>query len=127
MTVPQISLDSLSTYGGKPKDYYLLEFFRLYEKYWDEMIKNSQSDRAIDTITGLLLATCPHKPTRERLWESYLDLKNGIEFKPASEGVKEVKEIKAKGALTASILSSGDLFTYLAETLEFTEEAFAGA
>lgn len=109
MTVPAISLDTLSSYGGKPKDYYLLEFFRLYEKYWDEMSRNGNNDLSIDITTGMLIAFCPHKPTREDLWDKYVAKK------------------ETKGALTASILTAGDFFTYLSDTLEFTEEAFASA
>ena len=91
------------------------------------MTKNSQSDHAIDTATGLLLATCPHKPTRERLWEEYLVLKDGSAERINEETGLLIPEQKPKGALTASILATGDLFTYLSDTLEFTEEAYAGA
>jgi hypothetical protein len=109
MPMAQLSLDTLTAYGGKPKDYYLLEYFRLYEKYWDEMVKNAGSDLTVDVSTGLLLGACPHKATRERLWEGYLKLKG------------------ERGALTASILTSGEFWDYLSTTLEFTEEAYAGA
>lgn len=114
MPLPAISLDSLSASGGKPKDYYLIEFFRLYEKYWDEMTKSNGNDLAIDVATGMLLAFCPHKATREKMWDDYLKVKMGH------------GDVKGKGSLTASILAAGDFFTYLSDTLEFTEEAYAG-
>lgn len=108
MANPQISFDTLNSQGGKPKDYYLIEFFRLYEKYWDDMTRSNGSDGAIDLATGLLVGCCPHKPTRERLWKEYIAIKN------------------KDGSLTASILISGDLWEYLSNTMEFTEDAYGG-
>lgn len=107
MVQPQISLDTLESYGGSPKDYYLLEFFRLYEKYWDCLV-TADSDRVVDIATGLLHATCPDKSTREKLWITY------------------VNEKKKGNAVNASILSVGDLYTYLSDTLEFTVKATGG-
>jgi hypothetical protein len=108
MTVPQISFETLNSQGGKPKDYYLVEFFRLYEKYWDDMSRSGGNSGNIDLATGLLIGCCPHKPTREKLWKDYQDIRN------------------KDGALTASILISGDLWDYLSNTMEFTEDAYAG-
>jgi len=109
MAIPAINLESLTSYGGKPKDFYLLEFFRLYEKYWDDMIK-STSDRQVDIATGLLIGSCPHKPTRERIWTSYIAMRDD----------------PIKGSISASVYASGDLWDYLSVTLEFTEDAYAG-
>ena len=106
MAIPQISFDTLNTQGGKPKDYYLLEFFRLYEKYWDDITKNSGNEASIDLATGLLIGCCPHKPTRDQLWHDYVTLKN------------------ESSAMTATILTVGDLWEYLSKTLEFTEDAY---
>lgn len=106
MAVPQISFDTLNSQGGRPKDYYLIEFFRLYEKYWDDMTRSGGNDVSIDLATGLLIGCCPHKPTRERLWADYLRTKN------------------KDGSLTASIYISGDLWEYLSNTMEFTEDAY---
>ena len=109
MPIPTINLESLTSSGGKPKDYYLLEYFRLYEKYWDDLIK-SQSDRQIDIATGLLIGCVPHKPTRERIWKDYILMRDD----------------SSKGAVSASVYASGDIWDYLSNTLEFTEEAYAG-
>ena len=108
MTVPQISFETLNSQGGKPKDYYLVEFFRLYEKYWDDMSRSGGNPGNIDLATGLLVGCCPHKPTREKLWREYQKIRD------------------TDGALTASILISGDLWDYLSNTMEFTEDAYAG-
>ena len=111
MVMAQINLDSLTSSGGKPKDFYLLEFFRLYEKYWDDMRASQGESTAIDICTGLLIGSCPHKPTRERIWNEYL----------------QVRDTKGKSSITASILASGEIWDYLSNTMEFTEEAYAGA
>ena len=108
MAIPQISFETLNSQGGKPKDYYLVEFFRLYEKYWDDMSRSGGNQGNIDLATGLLIGCCPHKPTREKLWREYQEIRN------------------RDGGLTASILVSGDLWDYLSNTMEFTEDAYAG-
>jgi hypothetical protein len=113
MAIPTISMDSVTAQGGKPKDYFLIEFFRLWELYREDMVKNPTNRDVIDSTTALLLAVCPHKETREKLWNNYIELITRKENK--------------KSPLTASILTAGDLWTYLSDTLEFTEEAYSGA
>jgi hypothetical protein len=117
MALPQINLESLSAIGGKPKDFFLLEFFRLYEKYWDQMLEHPEDGTAIDAATGLLMATCPNRKTREDLWAHYVAKKAG----------DKENNIPKSTPLTASILTVGELFDYLNTTMEFTEEAYAGA
>ena len=94
-----ISPGTLHPPGEKPKELYLKECFRLYEKLWDAVIDNPNS---IDLVTGLFLAVCLDKQTREKLLADYLDLKDKV------------------GATDASILISGRFFTYLSETFDFT-------
>jgi hypothetical protein len=114
MALPQINLEALSAIGGKPKDYYLLEFFRLYEKYWDTVIDHPEDVAVVDFATGLLLGTCPDKKMREDLWNTYVKIKTtGIDG-------------KKKTLQDAAVLTVGDLWTYLNTTMEFTEEAYAG-
>jgi hypothetical protein len=117
MVLPQINLDSLSAIGGKPKDFYLLEFFRLYEKYWDTVLASPENEVVVDVATGLLLGACPAKAKREEMWEEYIRIK--------SEGRNKLG--KKQTQIDAAILTVGDLFTYLNTTMEFTEEAYAGA
>jgi hypothetical protein len=70
------------------------------------MTKSGGNDALIDLATGLLVGCCPHKPTREKLWDEYLNIRD------------------SKGALTASVYISGDLWDYLSNTMEFTEYAY---
>jgi hypothetical protein len=114
MALPQINLEALSAIGGKPKDYYLLEFFRLYEKYWDTVIDSPENVAVVDFATGLLLGTCPDKGKREELWNTYVDIK--------TKGI----DGKKKTLQDAAVLTVGDLWTYLNTTMEFTEEAYSG-
>jgi hypothetical protein len=64
----------------------------------------------IDAATAALIAFCPDKATRERLWNTYQTVKG--------EG--------GSNTLTASVMAIGDLISYLSETLEFTENVIAG-
>ncbi len=91
--------DTLHPYRENPKELYLKECFRLYEKLWDAVIDNPSS---IDLVTGLFLAACLDKKTREKLLADYLDLKDRV------------------GPTDASVLLSGRFFTYLSETFDFT-------
>ena len=108
MPLPVINLESLIATGGKPKDYYLLEFFRLYERYWDAVLTSGGNEFVIDASTGLLLGTCTSKMERERLWNNYIT----------------IKKTKGKTTLDASILTIGDLWDFLNEKMEFTECAY---
>jgi hypothetical protein len=110
MVVPQINLESLSAIGGKPKDYFLLEWFRLYEKYWDGIVDAHGDKDTIDACTGLILGTCPNKTKREDLWANYI----------------KIKSEPKKTHLDASILTIGELWDYLNTTMEFTDEAYGG-
>ena len=91
--------DTLQSYGEKPKELYLKEYFRLYEKLWDAAVANPNN---IELVTALFLAACLDKETREKMFADHLDLKNKV------------------GATEASILMSGSFFTYLSETFDFT-------
>jgi hypothetical protein len=102
--------------GGKPKDFYIFEFFRCWESYKDDMIKNPLNKDVIDITTALFLAICPDKAKRNELWDQYIELQKT----PDRDG-------KKRSSVTASILATGDMWTYLSEVMEFTEEAYAGA
>ena len=115
MAVPQINLDSLTAMGGRPKDYYLVEFFRLYEKFWDTVVEHPEDTAVIDFATGLLLGTCTAKKKREELWNTYVEI--------STVGINGKKKTKTD----AAVLTVGDLWTFLNDTMEFTEEGFAGA
>jgi hypothetical protein len=91
--------DTLQSYGEKPKELYLKECFRLYEKLWDAVVDDPNS---IKMVTGLFLAACLDKEIREKMFADHLDLINKV------------------GATDASILMSGRFFTYLSETFDFT-------
>ena len=123
MVLPQINLEALTAVGGKPKDYYLIEFFRLYEKHWDTIVANADNSLIIDASTGLLLGVCPSERTRHELWDHYITERDR---KPDPTADK-VSLRKAGNPLNATILLCGELFTYLNTTMEFTEEAYAGA
>jgi hypothetical protein len=66
---------------------------------WDVAVDNPNS---IEMVTGLFIAACLDKETREKMFADHLNLKNKV------------------GATDASILISGRFFTYLSETFDFT-------
>lgn len=110
LPLPSINLESLSATGGKPKDYFLLEFFRLYERFWDAVLASNGDDFIIDAATGLILGTCTDKGQREKMWNNYC----------------EIKTTKGKTTLDAAVLTVGDLWDFLNEKMEFTENAYCG-
>jgi len=70
----------------------------------------SSSEINIDAATASLLAFCPDKTTREKLWTIYNTEKKKVD----------------SNTITASVLAIGDLITYLSDTMEFTETATGG-
>jgi hypothetical protein len=94
--------------GSSPKTLITLFLLGRYNHYLDQM--DNPKDINLDTATAALLSTMPNIPIRDVLFKTYLERKNNPNIE----------------VITASILTTGDWFAALSETLEFTERSTGG-
>jgi hypothetical protein len=96
--------------GASPKNIYVFFLLNLCKNYFETMRTDSDKAGSVDSATAALVAFCPDKKTREALWKTY------TAEKEKSDG----------DTLTASVMTVGDLISYLSDTLEFTEKSTGG-
>ena len=107
--MPQGSTDLPMTVmgqGSSPKILYVYFLLNLCRDYFNTMRTGQGGD--IDAATAALVAFCPDKKERERIWKVYTSTKD------------------RDGTTTASVMAVGELITYLSDTLEFTEKSTGG-
>src|SRR5271157_3083630 len=97
-----------SMFGGSPKQIYVFFLLSLCKNYFECAI-NGTSDDSLERATGALIAFCPDKDERQRLWDYYLD-----------------KKVELKSPYSASVMAIGELVSYLSAVLEFTEQSTGG-
>jgi len=94
---------------SSPKTTYTFLLFGLEREFFGQIISGGATDQQISDGFACIVAFCPDKPIREKIWRDFANLK--------SDG-KSVKE--------AAILSLGSLTDYLAECLDLTESSMGG-
>jgi hypothetical protein len=94
--------------GSSPKLLYVFFLLKLCTTYFDTMRDGSDHPMNVDSATAALIAFCPDKVTREKIWGVYTSKKD------------------SEGQITASVMAVGELISYLSESLEFTETVTAG-
>ena len=92
--------------GASPKNIYVFFLLNLCKNYFETM--RGGDGENIVSATAALVAFCPDKKTREALWKTY------------------TAEKEKADTLTASVMTVGDLISYLSDTLEFTEKSTGG-
>ena len=95
--------------ASSPRTLITLFLLGRYNHYLDKM--DNPSDINLDTTTAALLSTLPNKIARDVLFDSYK---------------KRKEDPKVENVVTASILTTGDWFAQLSDTLEFTEKSTGG-
>ena len=94
---------------SSPKNTYTFLLFGLEREFFGQIISNSATDDQISDGFACIVAFCPDKPIREKIWMDFSSMK--------SEG---------KSTRNAAILSLGSLTDYLAECLDLTESSKGG-
>jgi hypothetical protein len=92
--------------NASPNTMFMFFLFHRWDVYLDAMMNPQNID--VDAATASLLSTCVDPERRTKFYDDYLEMK------------------KKRGAVTASILISGDFFAYVAEACEFVEKSFGG-
>jgi hypothetical protein len=110
-TAPSVDLsmtNSLLT-SGSPKGVYTFFLLACAKNYFEVMREKDSGAINIEGATIALIAFCPNRAERERIWKFYEDY-----------------ERTSKSAQNASAKAIGELISYLSEVLEFEEQANAG-
>ena len=93
---------------GSPKGMYTFFLLALCKNYFETAVNGADAD-CLERATGALVAFCPSTAERERIWNFYID-----------------KRASGTNQFTASVLSIGELITYLSAVLEFEESSAGG-
>ena len=101
--------------GGSPRDVYLYFLLSLCREYFTQI--KSADDKTIEATTAGLIAFCPDKNVRERLWHDYIS--NRTRY--ASD-----RNYSGNAVMSASVLAVGALVSHLNEVMEFTENSSGG-
>lgn len=103
--------------SSSPSTIFTFFLFHRWDVYLDAMMKPNEID--VDSTTASLLSTCVDGDRRNEFWKKYMDKK---------------KELSASGdfdpstaSITASILTSGEFFAWVAEACEFVEKSHGAA
>jgi hypothetical protein len=94
---------------SSPKTTYTFLLFGLEREFFGQIISGSSTDEQISDGFACIVAFCPDKPIREKIWKEFASMKN------------DGKTVKS-----AAILSLGSLTDYLAECLDLTESSMGG-
>jgi hypothetical protein len=107
---PSIDLaPTASLLGGSPKGMYVYFLLALCRNYFETAVNGADAD-TLERATGALIAFCPSTQERLRIWKFYIDKKNE----------------SGSNQYTASVLSIGELISYLSLVLEFEETSTGG-
>lgn len=108
--IPNTSfIPSTDLIGASPNMMFTFFLFHRWDVYLDAMMTPDKID--VDSATASLLSTCTDEMLRTQFWEKYLKMKAEPD----------------KGQITASILISGEFFSYVAEACEFVEKSYGGS
>jgi len=105
----QISTGEGSLINGSPKSMYVFFLLKLCTNYFDVMRQSSSGDTDIESATAALVAFCPNRVERERIWKLYVETRDA-----------------QRNKINASIMAVGELVSYLSDSLEFEEESTGG-
>ncbi|MFA5745728.1 MAG: hypothetical protein WCX79_01050 [Candidatus Paceibacterota bacterium] len=94
---------------SSPKTTYTFLLFGLEREFFGQIISGASTDIQISDGFACIVAFCPDKPIREKIWADFTGMKKG--GTPTRE---------------AAILSLGSLTDYLAECLDLTESSMGG-
>jgi hypothetical protein len=94
---------------SSPKTTYTFLLFGLEREFFGQIISGASTEQQISDGFACIVAFCPDKPIREKIWTEFTGMKK--EGKPTRE---------------AAILSLGSLTDYLAECLDLTESSMGG-
>ncbi|MFA5715218.1 MAG: hypothetical protein WC998_05735 [Candidatus Paceibacterota bacterium] len=118
--------DIQNTFGtmsgmASPKLLYTAFLLGMCRDYFALMLRSDieLSNPSIDRATGCLIAFCPDKETRKKLWDKYNTSKNPDKYDNACN-------IKTDDMTYASIETIGDLIDFLTSVLDLSESANAG-
>jgi len=94
---------------SSPKTTYTFLLFGLEREFFGQIISEGVKDEKISDGFACIVALCPDKPIREKIWKEFVGMKND-----------------GKTVRDAAILSLGSLTDYLAECLDLTESSAGG-
>lgn len=94
---------------SSPKTTYTFLLFGLEREFFGQIISGTSTEQQISDGFACIVAFCPDKPIREKIWKEFVDMRSN-----------------GKSARDASILSLGSLTDYLAECLDLTESSMGG-
>jgi len=94
---------------GSPKAMYVFFLLSLCRNYF-EVMRVSSPEVDIESATAALIAFCPNRTERERIWKLYVD----------------ERDKKPRSVTTASVTAVGELVSYLSLALDFEEESTGG-
>jgi hypothetical protein len=98
---------------SSPSTIFTFFLFHRWDVYLDAMMTPDKID--IDSTTASLLSTCVDEDQRNKFWKQYMDKKEELN--------KTGKFNPGAAAITASILTSGAFFAWVAEACEFVEKS----
>ena len=93
---------------SSPKTTYTFLLFGLEREFFGQIISEGVHDDKISDGFACIVALCPDKPIREKIWKDFVDAK------------------KDNSVRQAAILSLGSLTDYLAECLDLTDSSMGG-
>ena len=94
---------------SSPKTTYTFLLFGLEREFFGQIISGTSTEQQISDGFACIVAFCPDKPIREKIWKEFVDMRSN-----------------GKSARDASILSLGSLTDYLAECLDLTDSSMGG-
>lgn len=94
---------------SSPKTTYTFLLFGLEREFFGQIISEGVKDEKISDGFACIVALCPDKPIREKIWKEFTGMKTN-----------------GKSTREAAILSLGSLTDYLAECLDLTESSMGG-
>lgn len=99
--------------SSSPSTIFTFFLFHRWDVYLDAMMKPQEID--VDSATASLLSTCVDGDRRNDFWKKYMDKKEELS--------RSGKFTPEASAITASILTSGEFFAWVAEACEFVEKS----
>jgi len=94
-----------------------LFYYHLGEKHFDKVVSTDDPSQIERSTATLIALCCPDKTEREKLWKRYLAIIDGKD--------PDVQIVGGSNSVTASVVTIGDLTSYLNDVLELTEKSTA--
>ena len=106
MAEKDIASSAMMLGAGSPKQMYTSFLLGLVREFFSLVISGNVDDNQIESGFSCLVAFCPEREVREKIWNLYIERRG-------NENNQEFRR--------AAISTTGDLVDYLSECLDLTE------